>query len=294
MKKEKACIDLHLHTTNSDGKLTPSQVVEEAVRLGLKAIAITDHDSISGVKEAMAAARGRIEVIPGVEISCYEPELGYNEVHILGFFIDVEAKLINKLLEKSKQERIKQKKKIVKNLQRLGFKISFEEVVAITKGEVGRPHVAEILFKKYPDKFSSINDVFKKYIRNGGPAYAERDHLTSIKEAVDAIVKSGGVAVLGHPFVFKQEDIPELVEYFIECGGKGIETYYPYAKLYAHGGYDKEKEKKAIDYLKEIAKEKGLFETGGSDFHGGDRTTVIDEMRIPYSVLEEIKKEANK
>jgi hypothetical protein len=287
----KNCIDMHIHSTFSDGKLTPKQIVDEAISKGMKAIAITDHDSIDGVKQALAYAEKmkKVIVVPGVEISCYEPEMGYNEVHVLGFFFNPEAKPINELLKKSKNERINQKKKIIKNLNKIGFKITFKEVLDVSKGEVGRPHVAEVLVRKYPGEFSSISDVFRKYIRNGGPAYAERDYLTSIKEAADAIIKSGGVAVLAHPAVFRKEDIPELVDYFIKCNGKGIETYYPYAKLYADGGFDRKKEKQAIAMLQKIACEKGLFESGGSDFHGGDRKTAINEMKIPCSLLDKMK-----
>ncbi|KYK25244.1 hypothetical protein AYK26_02065 [Euryarchaeota archaeon SM23-78] len=286
----KGFIDLHIHSNKSDGMLSPTEIVEKAVMLDMKAISITDHDSVVGVKEAMAAAKGRIEVIPGVEISCYEPEKGFGEVHILGFFFDLDAKPLNKLLEKAKHERIKQKKKIVNKLNELGFKISFEEVASLAKGEVGRPHIAQALINNYPEKFSSIQDVFNKYIRNDGPAFVDRENLTRIKESVQAIIDSGGVAVLGHPLVLDEEKVSDLVDYFIECRGKGIETIYPYAKLYAHKGFDKEKEKKTIAFLKKIAKEKNLFETGGSDFHMESRGTQINEMKVPYSVLEEMKK----
>lgn len=287
--KKKEFVDLHLHSTKSDGKLTPAELVEKAVGLGLKAIAITDHDSIEGVKEAMVVAKGRIEVVPGVEISCDEPELGFMDVHVLGYFFDPDSKVLNDLLEKAKKERINQKKKIVRKLQKIGFKITFKEVVTLVKGEVGRPHIAQVLLKKYPKKFSSIRDVFLKYIHNSGPAYAERNHLTSVNEAIKAIVKSGGIAALGHPAVFKKEDVPRLVDYFIKCGGKGIEIYYPYAKLYAHEGFTIRQEKETITRLKKMAREKNLFETGGSDFHGGDRPVDINEKQVSYSVFLKLK-----
>ncbi|MBW2990868.1 PHP domain-containing protein [Candidatus Woesearchaeota archaeon] len=288
-KQKEEYVDLHIHSTNSDGELTPTQVVEQSVKLGLKAIAITDHDSIGGVKEAMVAAKGRIEVVPGVEIRAYNLDKGFNEVDILGFFFDQDAKPIRKVLEKARTERINQKKKMVKKLQEFGYEITFEEVLAHVKGEVARPHVAQVLVDKYPEEFSSIRDVFDKILGNDKPAYVEREYFTSIKEVVDAITKSGGVALLAHPAIYKEEVMLKLIDYFIECGGKGIETLYPYAKLYAHGGFDEEKEKKTIAKLKKIAKEKDLLETGGSDFHAGDRPSAINEMRVSYSVLEKMK-----
>jgi predicted metal-dependent phosphoesterase TrpH len=255
----------------------------------MKAIAITDHDTINGVKEAQEAAKGRIQVIPGVEIGCDEKEMGLKEIHILGLFFNPDAKPINDFLEKSKKERIKQKKKMIKKLQEFGFDISFKEIKTIAKGEPGRPHIAEILLKKYPNQFSSMEDVFQKYINKDAPGYLDREHINSVKNCINAIIQSGGVAVLAHPAVFKPEDMLRLIDYFVECRGQGLETYYPYSKLYAHEGFDKQKEQKTIAQLQQIAKQKQLFETGGSDFHSSDRNTAINEMQLPGSILDSIK-----
>ncbi|MBU1199390.1 MAG: PHP domain-containing protein [Nanoarchaeota archaeon] len=292
--KKKEFVDLHLHSNKSDGKLSPKEIIDEAVQLGLKAIAITDHDTIEGSKEAIKHGKGKLEVVPGVEINCYEKEKGFPEIHVLGYLFNPEAKPINEILQKASEERFYQKEKLVENLQKMGYDISIDEVLQMAGGEVSRAHVAQILLKKYPDEFSSIPEVFEKYIGTHCPAYVERVCKSTVNMAVEAIIKSGGIAVLAHPGAYKDKDAIELIKYFTECGGKGLEIWYPYEKIFGHEGVTKEDEKRKITLFKKIAQEKNLLMTGGSDFHSVIRNTQINEMKIPYSVVEKLKKAQKK
>ena len=148
-------IDLQCHTTASDGNLAPAELVSLALSRKLSAIAITDHDSVSGIDEAIRAAKGRnIEIVPGVEISC--DDNGFVDTHILGLFINHEHKAMADLLKKSQKYREQQKKEIIKKFQKLVFKITYNEVRSIAKGEIGRPHISKIILKNKPHKKTSF------------------------------------------------------------------------------------------------------------------------------------------
>ena len=287
-------IDLHLHSYKSDGQFSPSELVEKAVEANLKAIALTDHDTVDGIKEAEEASKGRIFFIPGIEFSCTEDDAGFPEVHVLGYFIDYRNNKLLGSLEKIKQERIAQKKKIIDKLSGFGYEISFDEVNSLVKGEISRVHIAKVLKTKYPDKFSTGGDVFKKYISKGRPAYVERTHRTGIRDAIKLIDGAGGFAVLAHPGMFDEKEAIRLIELFIQCGGRGLEIFYPYRKAYPAEGFSQADEKNKISFFLKIAEEKGLMMTGGSDFHGDIRDVEVGEMNVPFSHLEKIMKSLGK
>ena len=219
-------IDLHTHTTASDGVLRPRELIKLAIKEKLKAIAITDHDSISGIDEGVKAAKDKIIVIPGVELSCDEPP--FIDFHILGLDIDYENPNLIQLLKKSKKGRILQKKEMINKLKKLGFKISFKEVSSIAKGEIGRPHIAKILLKNNQDKISSIHEIFDKYLGNGKKAFIRRKIKVSMREAIKTIHLAGGLAYLAHPGVYPDLYAKKLIGMFIKKGGDGIETHYSY------------------------------------------------------------------
>jgi len=280
----KEYMDLHMHSVKSDGDFTPKELVGKCVSLGLKAMAITDHDTIEGLAEAEKEADGKIIFIPGIEISCSEKD--FPEVHVLGYFIDYNNQTIIDFLKKIKYERTNQKKKIIEKLNSLGFEISFDEVNSIVSGEVSRVHIAKIMVKKYPKEFKAVKDVFQNYIDCGKPAYAERTHVTTIKDAVDIIKKTGGIPVLAHPGMYGFDDASELIDLFSKSGGEGIEVYYPYEKIYVKYGLTEQDEKQKIEFFKNIAEKKDLIITGGSDFHGSTRKEVsINEMKVEYSKI---------
>lgn len=282
-------IDLQTHTTASDGKSTPAELVNLAIKTKLAAIAITDHDSVNGIDEAIKAAKGKnIEIVPGVEISC--DDKGYVDTHILGLFIDHKNKTLNSLLKKAQKYREQQKKEIISKFQKLGFKITYEEVRSLAKGEIGRPHIAKVILKNNPRKVNSFGEVFDKYLAVGKKAYVERINKISVKEAIKAIHVANGLVFISHPGVYDNFDIDKFIDYFLKNGGNGIETCYPYKTSRHHTG--KRANAKIISKFKKIAKEKNILETGGSDFHGRPNQ-VLGKLEVPYFILEKLKEKLN-
>ncbi len=282
-------IDLHVHTNRSDGELDPQEVVDLAIKKGLKAVAITDHDVVDGVEGAISYASGKgIEVIPGIEIGCDELGIGFKEVHVVGLFIDYKNKDLLEFAENIKKQRTNQKRKMIDKIRELGYDITFEEVALSVKGAFGRPHICRTLMKKYPDKFSSIQEVFDKLLGIGKPAYVDREERGGMKEAISIIKRAGGISFLAHPGVYKKEDSLELIKAFRKAGGEGIETYYPYHIICPKLGIDAEENSRLIGFYKELVKSEGFLESGGSDFHGGDRDT-LGEIPIDWDVLERLR-----
>lgn len=248
--------DLHIHTTESDGKLTPAQIVDEAVKNNINLIAITDHDTITGIDEAIERSNfyDNIKVIPGIELSTI-----YNdkEIHLLGYFIDYkDDKLIN-LTNKIKKHRFERAKKIVDKLNNLNINITIDDVVKESQGEsIGRPHIARVMIEK--GYIKDISEAFDKYIGKNKKAFVERYKL-SLKDAIDIIHDCSGIAVLAHPILLKVP-IKELLDDF---DIDGIEVYH-----------SKQTKNDSKLYLK-IAKEYNLYITGGSDFHHFDNLSNI-------------------
>lgn len=278
-------IDLHTHTNASDGNLTPKELIKEAEKKELIAIAITDHDTVDGLDEALSA-KSSVEVVPGVEISCDAPKNGFIDFHILGLFVDHKNKAIIDLLEKSKKARIEQKKLIIKRLNELGYDITFNEAMNFAKGEIGRPHIAMALMKNYPDKFKEIKDVFDKVLGNKKPGFVPRKTIITGKETIDAIHKAGGKAILAHPGVYSDEHAKQLIDFFVKEGGDGIETDYSYHMNII--GITKEMEKQKIEFFKKIAKEQNLLESGGSDYHGTSKRVPLGELKISEDILKSL------
>lgn len=278
-------IDLQCHTTASDGSLTPKELVNLSLKKKLKAIAITDHDTVAGIAEALETAKGKnIEVVPGVEISC--DDIGFIDTHLLGLFIDYKNKTLQALLKKAQRYREHQKKDIIKKFKKLGFKISYREVKAIAKGEIARPHIAKVILKNNPGKVNSVEDVFDKYLAIGKKAYIERKNKISIKNAINAIHAAKGLAFIAHPGVYKNFKVEGFIEYFIKNNGDGIETYYDYES--SRYKVIRNISNKINKKFSKIAKKYGLLETGGSDFHG-KKGQVLGKLKVPYSILKRMK-----
>ena len=281
-------IDLQTHTTASDGKLTPKELVNLATKKKLSAIAITDHDTISGIEEALRSSKGKIEIVPGVEISC--DDVDFIDTHILGLFIDHKNKVLSNLLKKAQNYRERQKKDIINKFRKFEFKITYKEVKAIAKGEIGRPHIAKIILKNNPNKVNSFDEVFDKYLAVGKLAYVERRNKISVKDAIKAIHAAGGLVFISHPGVYNNFNISKLINYFLKSGGDGIETYYEYEKSRYHTG--KKVGNVIIKKFRKIVKRKNILETGGSDFHGRE-SQILGKLKVPYSVLVNLKKHLN-
>lgn len=241
--------DLHVHTNFSDGEFSPEEVVNKAFNKGLNGIAITDHDTVSGIN--IASKHGNTYenffVIPGIELgTIYNNE----EVHILGYFIDYNNNELINITKKLRSSRIERAIKILTKLNELGININIKEVMAYSSNDnIGRPHIAKALLEK--NYVKSIQEAFDLYLDRGKPAYFERYHLT-IDETIRLIHSVGGISVLAHPGLLKDESI---INYTINKGIDGIECVHSKHTIVE------------IETYKNIAISNKLIITGGSDFH---------------------------
>ncbi len=271
-------IDMHIHTNASDGIFSPTEIVDWSVRLGLKGIAITDHDTIDGIEEALIASKKYSEflIIPGIELNTiYNNE----EIHLLGYFIQHTNNDIIQTTKAIKNHRLKRAHDMIKKLNAMHFNITFSEVQRIAKnGAIGRPHIARILVHK--GYTTSVEEAFQKFLQKGRPAYVERFKLT-IEEGIEMISKAKGVPVLAHPGLMDQSiDIRTL----IHKGIKGIEVY--------HIKHSDLQQQEFLQY----AKENHLFITGGSDYHDHIVKGVpsIGRVTVPYHSIIEMKRRFSK
>ncbi len=266
-------IDLHLHTTASDGSFTPEILIKKAKKIGFSAISITDHDTVDGLKEGFKIAnRMEIELVPGIEMNTDYKD---TEVHILGYYINYEDQLFLDKLVKLKEARYNRIKKMAKKLNSLGVKINFDEIVKLAQGgSLGRPHVAQIMVDN--GYVNDWNEAFEKYIGRHASAYVERKKLTP-KEAIQLIKEADGIPVIAHPILIRDD---ELLYQLVNWGVRGVEVYHT-----EHTKNDSER------YLR-FAKDNDLLITGGSDCHGPKRKgrILLGDVKVPYYFLEELKK----
>jgi predicted metal-dependent phosphoesterase TrpH len=273
-----AGVDLHSHTTASDGTLSPRELVRAAVKRGVRVLAITDHDSTDGLAEALdeAAQHPPITIVPGLEINCDVPG---GEVHVLGYYVDLGAPWFQDFLREQRAERVARVHRIAARLAELGMPINAEEVFAIVKeGSAGRPHVAQVMVQRGYVK--SVREAFDKWLHASGPANVPRKRLTPA-EAVAIIRRAGGVPVFAHPGLASRDDmVPELVA----AGLMGIETYYA------------EHSAAQTAHYKDLCHQHGLVATGGSDYHGerSGRTNPLGHPPVPMSVYDELKDAAHR
>ena len=271
--------DLHLHTTASDGRLAPKELVSLAAKVGLDVIAITDHDTIDGIAPALAAAKTSpsLTVIPGVEINTDVP---HGEVHILGYFIDYTDLKLAASLQKLRDSRLGRAQQMIDKLGNLGIKIEWQRVCELAQGgSVCRPHIAQALFEK--GYVGSEKEAFDKYIGHDGPAYVERYKLLPV-EAVELIIDAQGLPVLAHPADIS--DLKELVPKLKEIGLVGIEIYY------------RDYRSDIIAGLLKVADQYKLVPTGGTDYHAfGDASEVmVGGALAPPQSVEQLFALANK
>jgi 3',5'-nucleoside bisphosphate phosphatase len=252
-------VDLHAHTTASDGSHTPTQLVARAARLALRVLAITDHDTTAGIAEALAAgATHGVQVIPGVEINTDVPAA---EAHVLGYFVDHTHAELNIELARIREGRVGRAQKMAAVLTEMGAPVSFERILQIAgEGAVGRPHVAQALLEA--GHVHTFGEAFERYIGRNSPAYVERAKFTPA-QACSLIRRADGLPVVAHPVYFDRYgairsafDLDATLPGLIDAGLAGIEVYYP--------GYDA----LTIEHLLAVARRYGLLVTGGTDFHG--------------------------
>ncbi|MBI5583709.1 MAG: PHP domain-containing protein [Deltaproteobacteria bacterium] len=274
-------IDLHTHSTASDGSFSPRALVEYAVKKGAAAIALTDHDTIEGLPEALhvAGAMG-LELVPGLEISADHPG---GTMHILGYFINPEDPVLGQELNRLQEARRERNPKIIAKLQNLGIPVTYDQVRALAVGQVGRPHIAQAMLQIGAVK--TLDEAFKKFLTKGAPAYVEKFRYPPEK-AVALIIRAGGVPVLAHPFTLKFASPDELrghVSALKDQGLKGLECLYSEHSTEQTRRYSL------------LAADLGLAVTGGTDFHGKNKESVdlltgYGALRIPYRLLEELKR----
>jgi hypothetical protein len=266
-------IDLHIHTSASDGKFSPEDIVHRSAELGLTVIALCDHDSVDGVVPALEAARGfpQIRVIPSVEVSTYAPG---SEVHLLGYFIDYTDPELKATLVSLRRSRRERAKRMIAKLKGLDVHIDWGRVQEIAgSGSIGRPHIAQAMLEK--GYVTSFKEAFTKYIGFKGPAYVERQKITPA-EAVALLTKAGGLPVLAHPLTVNNPET--MIAKLSTAGLVGLEVNY--------NGYTENES----ESLAQLAKKYDLIATGGSDYHGLDDSaeTMLGGTYVPEESAEQL------
>lgn len=271
-------IDLHIHTTASDGRFAPGEIVRRAAEAGLSVIAITDHDNVDGIAPALAAAAAfpQLRVIAGVEISSDIPD---GEVHLLGYCLDYTNRELLAALERMRSSRVTRARKMVTRLAELGLPVAWERVLEFAgDGSIGRPHIAQALLEK--GYIGSLAEAFDGYLERNGPAYVGRDKLTPAG-AVELILAAGGLPVMAHPMTVPD---PEAMIGELQASGLiGIEVYYA-----GHSAA-------TVQRLAALAAQTGLIPTGGSDYHGLDDSTQaagaeakLGQVAVPQESVERL------
>lgn len=278
-------IDLHIHSTASDGSLTPSEILQLAQKLNLGAIAITDHDSLEGSKEVFQAGiPACIKFLSGVEISAaYPPFLSRTgSFHILGYGIRLDDIALNQSLYKLRKARKNRNPEILKRLEKLGYSLTLAEIRRVVgEGQLGRPHIARAMVKK--GYVASVDEAFDNFLGTDKPAYVNKYRIECI-QAVRAIIAAGGIPVLAHPGLLGIEDertLEQFVGKLKEIGIRGIEAYYP------------EHTARQTKTYAELARRFDLLMTGGTDFHGKMMPEIKlgsgkGNLFVPYELYEKL------
>ncbi|MEK7407344.1 MAG: PHP domain-containing protein [Acidobacteriota bacterium] len=281
-------IDLHTHTTESDGTLTPADLIQAAVQMGLDALAISDHDTLAGHDRAAAPARqAGLDLVCAVEISTRlsRPGQRATSVHLLGYFLqgppDSEFRAWLEAIARKRRER---NARMAARLEELGVGVTLEEVVALGGSIAGRPHFARLMLQK--GRVASLQEAFDRYIGEAAPAYVERDE-PGVAEGIRRILEAGGLPCLSHPIRLSKgnlEAIGELVAGMCEQGLRGLEVHYS------------EHNPAQTQFFLELARRYRLAVSGGSDFHGDNKpgvslgTGIEGNLNVPLSVLEELRR----
>ena len=272
-------VDLHIHSTTSDGVYTPSEVVHLALERGLATIALTDHDTLGGVAEAQQAAVGAgLEVIAGVEINS---EGVWGDLHFLGYYVDPESAPLRERLRAIRDARVERARKMLERLGQMGMMLEWEEIRALASGDsIGRPHVAQALLnRRY---VQTLQEAFDRFIGLDSPAYVPRLRLTP-PEVMQTITEAGGVPVLAHPAHSGAATVGRIPE-FVEYGLRGVEVYYPHHSP------------EQVEVLLGLCREHGLLATGGSDFHGSgiEGGASLGAVYVPPECVERLREVAER
>ena len=273
-------IDLHIHSTFSDGTLTPKEIVKKAEQSGISVIALTDHDTFNGLDDFLSVKSDKIEKVKGIEISVQMRDFNF---HLVGLFIDYMNEEFAEKINYLKKARIDRNRKIVSKLNELGFGISYEELEKIAGEEIGRPHFSELLIRK--GYFKDKREVFDKLLKKGAPAYFDKFRYDPL-EAINLVKKKAkGISILAHPGLlpFKRKEKYKIIKELKEAGLDGLEVYYS------------EHTAEEVQFLEQVAKELNLVVSGGTDFHGDNKQGISlgvgrGNLKIDYNVYEKLKK----
>lgn len=285
--KDLATIDLHIHSNASDGTLSPSEIISRACHLNLRAISITDHDTLEGSRAAIhAGIPSTVKFLSGVEISASAPPSFFlsGSFHILGYGIRLEDPILDRALKRLQIARENRNPQIIDRLKQLGIDISLEELQEeFGESQLGRPHIAQLMVKK--GFVASIDEAFDSYIGKDKPAYVDK-HRMSCADAIETIDGAGGIAVLAHPYLLRTNDTDafgKLLGHLKNLGLRGLEVYYP------------DHPRDETNFYATLAKRLGLLMTGGTDFHGNVNPDIEmgsgrGSFFVPYQLYEEIIK----
>ncbi len=268
-------IDLHTHTTASDGTLTPVELFDKAAGLDMQVLALSDHDSTAGYDALvpLQSTHPTLRLIPAIELSAG----GEFACHLLGYFINTSDKAFQNHLSLLREKRVERLQIMARQLDRLGFPVEWSRVVALAHGgSLGRPHLADAMMEKGYVK--SRQEAFDRFLKRDGPAYTSESEPAA-QDSIGSIRKAGGIPVLAHPSYYTSES---LLKNLVQAGLMGIEAYYP------------EHSRSLTQHYIEFARDLGLVVTGGSDFHGpGTGRSALGSVTVPEAVVESLEKLKN-
>ena len=271
-------IDLHMHSTRSDGRLTPTELVKLLAHREVSVAALTDHDSTEGLDEATAAAgaHATLRIVPGIEISASHPTRSDSDVHLLGYFVDRADAALQRQLTALREEREERGLRMLANLERLGYPLDWERVQELAAGaSIGRPHIAHAMVER--GYLATYKDAFNGLLNNGGAAFVGRSGVT-LEDAARTIRSAGGAAVLAHPLYV--EEYETIIPRLPDMGIVGLEAHY--------ANYGKEEQRILFD----LAERYGLLPCGGSDYHamGNENEALPGADGPPLEVLEALER----
>ena len=283
-------VDLQVHSNCSDGTDTPQELVAKAAVLGIRVLALTDHDSVLGVSEAQAhGAEAGVYVLPAIEFSTASDRArDFLDFDILGYGIDPTDPVLLDTLDRIMGSRVEQKVRQAERMQEYGLHVPVDEVLALAGGVPGRPHIAQIALKHNPEKFTSISDVFEQYLASDAEhsTHVRRSFIIQVEDAIELTHAAGGKAVLAHPGIYRRiRSLEESLSGLVEIGLDGLELNYPYA---AEGRYATDM---PLAYFGELADRFGLFTTGGSDYHGERKGNQLGEAGLDLDQWELLRSE---
>ncbi len=283
-------VDLQVHSNCSDGTDTPSELVAKAAALGIRVLALTDHDSVLGVSEARVhGAEAGVYVVPAIEFSTASDRArDFLDFDILGYGIDPTDAVLLETLDRVMESRVEQKVRQSERMQEYGLHVPVEEVLALAGGVPGRPHIAQIALKYNPQKFSSISDVFEQYLASDAEnsTHVRRSFIIQVEDAIELTHAAGGKAVLAHPGIYRRiRSLEDSLSRLVDIGLDGLELNYPYA---AEGRYATDM---PLGHFGELADRFGLFTTGGSDYHGERKGNQLGEAGLDLPQWERLQNE---